>query len=132
MSPGALAVTLIFQAGDANTLEVFGTGFADVEGFAGPMTVSKFPGGQSNPTILVESGSQRWVVPGLMDMHAHLIGDDQTAELGGALFSTAARDAFRGVKNARTTLNKVISTYPESEAAKQAQVKLGNMNAEGR
>ena len=31
----ALAVTLIFQAGDANTLAVFGTGFADVEGFAG-------------------------------------------------------------------------------------------------
>ena len=31
----ALAVTLIFQAGDANALAVFGTGLADVEGFAG-------------------------------------------------------------------------------------------------
>jgi amino acid transporter len=31
----ALAVTLIVQAGDANTLAVFGTGPADVEGFAG-------------------------------------------------------------------------------------------------
>jgi amino acid transporter len=31
----ALAVTLIVQAGDANTLSVFGTGSADVEGFAG-------------------------------------------------------------------------------------------------
>jgi amino acid transporter len=31
----ALAVTLIFQAGDANTLAVFGTEFAGVEGFAG-------------------------------------------------------------------------------------------------
>ena len=31
----ALAVTLIFQAGDANTLSVFGTGFANVDGFGG-------------------------------------------------------------------------------------------------
>jgi amino acid transporter len=30
-----LALTLIVKAGDANTLSVFGTGFADVEGFAG-------------------------------------------------------------------------------------------------
>jgi amino acid transporter len=31
----ALAVTLIVKAGDANTLSVFGTGFANVEGFNG-------------------------------------------------------------------------------------------------
>jgi amino acid transporter len=31
----ALAVTLIVKAGDANTLSVFGTGFATVEGFGG-------------------------------------------------------------------------------------------------
>ena len=30
-----LALTLIVKAGDANTLSVFGTGFADVEGFVG-------------------------------------------------------------------------------------------------
>jgi imidazolonepropionase-like amidohydrolase len=57
------------------------------------------------PGVEVVDWSERWVVPGLMDMHAHLIGDDQTAELLGALTSTGARDALKGVKNARTTLN---------------------------
>jgi TolA-binding protein len=39
---------------------------------------------------------------------------------------------LKAFKNARATLNKVVSTYPDSEAAKQAKVKLGMMNAEGR
>jgi imidazolonepropionase-like amidohydrolase len=50
------------------------------------------------------------VVPGLMDMHAHLIGDDGTAELTGALLGSAARDAFNGVRHARTTLRAGFTT----------------------
>jgi tol-pal system protein YbgF len=39
---------------------------------------------------------------------------------------------LKAFKNARATLNKVISTYPDSDAAKQAQVQLDKLNAEGR
>jgi TolA-binding protein len=39
---------------------------------------------------------------------------------------------LKAFKNSRTTLNKVISTYPESDAAQQAQARLEKMNAEGR
>lgn len=43
--------------------------------------------------------------------------------------SQAALKAFR---NARTTWQKVISTYPESDAAKQAQARITQLDAEGR
>jgi tol-pal system protein YbgF len=39
---------------------------------------------------------------------------------------------LKAFKNARTTLGKVISTYPDADAAKQAQAQLDKMNAEGR
>jgi len=39
---------------------------------------------------------------------------------------------LKAFKNARATLNKVISTYPDADAAKQAQAQLDKLNAEGR
>ena len=39
---------------------------------------------------------------------------------------------LKAFKNARTTLNKVISTYPDTDAARQAQVQIDKLNAEGR
>ena len=39
---------------------------------------------------------------------------------------------LKAFKNSRTTLEKVISTYPESEAATHAQTRIESMNAEGR
>ena len=33
-----------------------------VEGFKGPLTASKFPGGQSNPTFQIESASGKYVL----------------------------------------------------------------------
>lgn len=42
------------------------------------------------------------VVPGLIDGHTHLI--DDAADNDGALYSSGAEDAFRGARNARTTL----------------------------
>ena len=60
-------------------------------------------------------------------------GFAESRRLPDAMYKTAlCQYELKAFKNARTTLNKVISTYPESEAAKLAQVKLGNMNAEGR
>ena len=39
---------------------------------------------------------------------------------------------LKAFKNARATLNKVISTYPDADAARQAQAQIEKMNAEGR
>lgn len=33
-----------------------------LDGFSGPLTLRKFPGGQSNPTFLVEAGKRRYVL----------------------------------------------------------------------
>jgi tol-pal system protein YbgF len=57
----------------------------------------------------------------------------ESRRLAEAMYKVAlCQYELKAFKNARTTLNKVISTYPESEAAKQAQVQLGKLNAEGR
>jgi tol-pal system protein YbgF len=57
----------------------------------------------------------------------------ESRRLADAMYKVAlCQYELKAFKNARTTLNTVISTYPESEAAKLAQEKLGNMNAEGR
>jgi tol-pal system protein YbgF len=39
---------------------------------------------------------------------------------------------LKAFKNTRATLNKLISTYPDSDAAKQAQAQIDKLNAEGR
>ena len=49
-----------------------------VEGFAGPLTVSQFRGGQSNPTYLLETRERRYVLrrrpPGALLASAHAVG----------------------------------------------------------
>ncbi len=45
------------------------------------------------------------VLPGLIDTHTHLIGDDESANIAAPLMSSAARDVLLGVKNARATLH---------------------------
>lgn len=48
-----------------------------LEGFAGPLAVHQFKGGQSNPTFLLEAGDRRWVLrkkpPGRLLPSAHQI-----------------------------------------------------------
>jgi imidazolonepropionase-like amidohydrolase len=44
------------------------------------------------------------VLPGLMDMHTHLVGDIQSSNIAAPLMSSAARDALIGAANARATL----------------------------
>jgi tol-pal system protein YbgF len=39
---------------------------------------------------------------------------------------------LKAFRNARASLQKVISTYPESDAAKQARTRIEKMNTEGR
>lgn len=44
------------------------------------------------------------VVPGLIDCHAHLIGDPESGEYATLLMRTGAQEALSGVRNARDTL----------------------------
>jgi TolA-binding protein len=39
---------------------------------------------------------------------------------------------LKAFRNSRATLQKVISTYPDTDAAKQAQLQIDKLNAEGR
>jgi imidazolonepropionase-like amidohydrolase len=50
------------------------------------------------------------VLPGLMDMHTHLIGDITSSEIAAPLYSSAADDALKGVANARSTLRAGFTT----------------------
>ena len=50
------------------------------------------------------------VLPGLMDMHTHLIGDIQSNDVAAPLLSTAAQDVLGGVRNARATLRAGFTT----------------------
>lgn len=50
------------------------------------------------------------VLPGLMDMHTHLVGDIQSSNVAAPLLSSAARDALIGAANARATLRAGFTT----------------------
>jgi len=50
------------------------------------------------------------VLPGLMDLHTHLVGDISSAEIAAPLYSSAADDALKGVANARSTLRAGFTT----------------------
>jgi imidazolonepropionase-like amidohydrolase len=50
------------------------------------------------------------VLPGLMDMHTHLVGDIFSSDISAPLYSSAAEDALKGVANARNTLRAGFTT----------------------
>jgi imidazolonepropionase-like amidohydrolase len=50
------------------------------------------------------------VLPGLMDLHTHLIGDISSSDIAAPLYSSAAEDALKGVANARSTLRAGFTT----------------------
>ena len=50
------------------------------------------------------------VLPGLIDLHTHLLGDISSADVAAPLSSSAARDALMGVAHARTTLDAGFTT----------------------
>lgn len=50
------------------------------------------------------------VMPGMIDLHTHLIGDIYTADLAAPLSSSAARDALIGAAHARETLTAGFTT----------------------
>ena len=54
--------------------------------------------------------SRYTVLPGLTDLHSHLVGDIQSSNYAAPLMSSAARDALVGVGNARDTLYAGFTT----------------------
>lgn len=50
------------------------------------------------------------VLPGLMDLHTHLVGDIFSTEIAAPLYSSGAEDALKGVANARATLRAGFTT----------------------
>ena len=60
---------------DAGRLETYLT--AQIKGFAGPLTIKQFKGGQSNPTYLLETPARRYVLrrkpPGKLLPSAHAV-----------------------------------------------------------
>jgi imidazolonepropionase-like amidohydrolase len=54
--------------------------------------------------------SSKTVLPGLIDLHTHLVGDIQSAGLADPLLSSGARDALLGAANARATLRAGFTT----------------------
>ena len=50
------------------------------------------------------------VLPGLIDLHTHLVGDISSADVAAPLSSSAARDALLGVAHARATLAAGFTT----------------------
>ena len=60
-------------------------------------------------------------------------GFAESRRLPDAMYKVAlCQYELKAFKNSRATLQKVISTYPDSDAAKQAQLQIDKLNAEGR
>ena len=50
----------------------------------------------------------------------------------GVALTKSCQAALKAFRNARTSYSKVVSTWPESEAAGQARMRIEKLNAEGR
>lgn len=76
--------------------------------------------------------SRYTVLPGLIDLHTHLVGDIQSSNVAAPLMSSVARDALVGVKNARNTLRAGFTTVRDVGTYRAfTDVALRNAIAEG-
>ncbi|HEX7011634.1 MAG TPA: amidohydrolase family protein [Steroidobacteraceae bacterium] len=66
------------------------------------------PGAAAGSKVIDWSGYT--VLPGLMDMHTHLVGNITSASVAAPLESSAAQDVLIGVANARKTLRAGFTT----------------------
>ena len=69
--------------------------------------IAKF---DSNIATDVVDWSLYTVVPGLIDLHTHLVGDIESSNVAAPLISSAARDVMIGARNARETLRAGFTT----------------------
>jgi imidazolonepropionase-like amidohydrolase len=93
---------------DVDRAEIFDDPVIVVEGDRIADVLTEAPAETSSVTIDL---SGHTVLPGLMDMHAHMIGEMETG-LGYAalVMRTAAQEAMTGVRNARATVEAGFTT----------------------
>lgn len=65
---------------------------------------------KATPGTRVIDWSALTVLPGLMDLHTHLVGNISSSEIAAPLYSSGAEDALQGVANARATLRAGFTT----------------------
>jgi imidazolonepropionase-like amidohydrolase len=73
------------------------------------VSVTPWTAGSRSGSRLID-WSAYTVLPGLIDLHTHLVGDTSSADVAAPLSSSAARDALMGVAHARATLNAGFTT----------------------
>ena len=73
------------------------------------VSVSYFPARTPRGARVID-WSKYTVLPGLMDMHTHLIGDIQSSDVAAPLRGSAAHDALIGAAHARATLHAGFTT----------------------
>lgn len=66
--------------------------------------------GQSDAADRWIDWSNYTVLPGLMDMHTHLVGNITSSEVAAPLYSSGAEDVLMGVEHARRTLRAGFTT----------------------
>lgn len=79
-------------------------------GYVDGRIVSVAPYSAAAATGPVTDWSAYTVLPGLIDMHTHLVGGDQGAHVADPLLNSAADDVLYGVRNARLTLHAGFTT----------------------
>src|ERR1700690_4454232 len=93
---------------DAGQLEVYLS--AHVAGFAGPIVVSQFKGGQSNPTYLVETPLRRYVLrrkpPGKLLPSAHPVDREHR------IISALAAQSFPVAEPVRFCADETVAGTP--------------------
>jgi len=78
--------------------------------FAGGRVVSVEPFSTAPSDGPMTDWSRMTVLPGLIDLHTHLVGADQSNNPAEPLLHSAADDVLNGVKNARNTLRAGFTT----------------------
>jgi len=73
------------------------------------VAVTAFAGADANGALLID-WSAYTVLPGLIDLHTHLIGDISSANIASPLLRSAAHDALLGAAHAQTTLAAGFTT----------------------
>jgi len=115
MSSKLLAETVYVRAGHLVDIEA-GRVLADqivrIEGgrVRAVTPAAELPAAALSGGAKVVDWSRYTVLPGLIDLHTHLIGDVQSSNIAAPLLSSAARDALVGASHARDTLEAGFTT----------------------
>ena len=132
-SASAYAETVLVRAGrlvDVVEGRVLSDQLVRIEG-GRIVSVGDFPAQPAAGAQIID-WSAYTVLPGLMDMHTHLVGDIQSSNVAAPLMSSAANDALTGAANARATLQAGFTTVRDVGAYRAfTDVALRDANAKG-